>query len=280
MNRRARQTFLRDVRLAARFGDPEALDAALEGLRAEPAIAANREVPPDLLTRLLLPAGQALAAATVPAGYLDSLAASPYAAYRALAAAAWGERFARGQDPSPTLEALARDPRPEVRQALRLALQNAPRPRLAALTRAWLTPRTPPRSPRAVALAWDLAPQVLPPAELWDRAAVWAARDEAADLRPALVRALQQAAAQDPDLAVERLRAAWEQARWPAPVIAQVLAGPWAAARPDAVLDLLRALYARHGRRRWLTQALKALERQRAIADAEAVLRAWTQEHP
>ena len=280
MNRRARQTFLRDVRLAARFGDPEALDAALEGLRAEPAIAANHEVPPDVISRLLIPAGQALAAATVPVAYLNSLAASPYAAYRALAAIAWGERFARGQSPSPTLNALARDPRPEVRQALRLALQRAARPRLAAWIRAWLTPRTPPRSPRAVALAWDLAPQALPPAELWDRAAVWAARDEAADLHPALVRALQQAAAQDPDLALERLRAAWEHEHWPAPVIAQVLAGPWVATRPDAALALLRALHARHGRRRWLTQALKALERHHVIADAEAVLRGWTQERP
>ncbi len=271
MNRRARQALLRDVRLAARFGDPEALDAALEGLLEDPAVAANRDLPPDLISRLLVPAGQALAAPTVPDTYLDSLAASPYAAYRALAAAAWGERFARGAAPPRALERLARDPRAEVRTALQQALARAPQARRAALVRAWLTPRTPPRSPRAVALAWDLAPAVLSPAELWDRAAVWAARDEAADLRPALVRALHAAASRDPDLALQRLRAA----RWPAPLVAQVLAGPWAAARPDAALDLLRGLYARHGRRRWLTQALKALERHGALSDAAAVLRAW-----
>lgn len=272
MNRRQRQAWLQDVRLAARFGDPEVLDAALEGLRQHPAVAANRALPPDLVQRVLVPAGQALAAGPVSAAYLRSLAASPYAAYRALAAAAWGTRYARGRAAPDALLPLAADPRPEVRDALQAVLAAAPRARQAALVRAWLTPGPRPRSPRAVALAWALAPAVLSPAAVWDHAEAWAARDEAAALRPAIVAALQAVAARAPDLALQRLQAG----RLPPPWRAQVLAGAWAAARAPDALALLRALYVRYGRRRWLTQALRALARAGALDDdVDAVLRAW-----
>ncbi len=278
MNRRAQQAFLRDVRLAARLGTPEALDAALQGLLAEDTVAANRALPPRVLTRLIVPAGQALAVDTVPEAYRQRLARSPYAALRALAAAAWGTRFAHGQAPMRALEAVARDPRPEVRTALRLALTHAPPSRRAALVHQWLTPRTPPRSPRAVALAWEMAPDVLPPDELWRYATVWATHGEGPEWQPAMVRALHVAAARDPDLAMQRLRAAWTRERWPARLVAQVLAGPWAAHRAQDVLALLHDLYTRYGHRRWITQALKALERHAALDDAAAVLHAWQHE--
>ncbi len=278
MNRRQRQAWLQDVRLAARLGHEEALDAALAGLLAEPAVAANRPLPPDMVQRVLVPGGQALAAATVPEGYLRRLATAPYAALRALAAAALAQRFAQGRATLQALEPLARDARAEVRDALRAVLSTAPRSRLAALVRAWLTPRQPPRSPRVVALAWALAPHALPPQALWEEAARWARHEAWAALEPAVARALLAAAKADPALALRQLRVGLQQRRWPPTLAARVLGGPWAAAHAAEVLPLLRTLYARHGRRRWLTQALQALARRGAIDDPEAVLRAWERE--
>ncbi len=277
MNRRQRQAWLQDVRLAARLGHEAALDAALAGLLEEPAVAANRPLPPDMVQRVLVPGGQALAAATVPEGYLRRLATAPYAALRALAAAALARRFAQGRATSQALEPLARDARAEVHDALQAVLSTAPQPRLAALVRAWLIPRQPPRSPRAVALAWELAPLALPPSELWDQAARWVRHEAFAALEPAIVRALLAAAKADPALALQQLRTGLAQRRWPPTLAARVLGGPWAAAHAAEVLPLLRGLYARHGRRRWLTQALQALARRGAIDDPEAVLRAWEQ---
>ncbi len=280
MKRRQRLAWLQDVRLAARWGQAEALDAALDGLRAEPAIRANRRLSPEMVHQALVPAGRALAVASVPASYLRALARSPYAAYRAVAAAAWAQRYAQGRASLAVLEPLAKDPREEVRAALLAVLRTAPQKARQALVRTWLTPGPRPRSPRLIALAWDLAPDALPPAEVWERALVWAARDEAGDLAPALASALQAAARQDPALAWERLEQAWAMALLPPPLLARVLGGAWAARRPDAALRLLRELYWRYGRRRWLTQALQALQRHADLADVEALLRTWETERP
>ncbi|NPA07188.1 MAG: hypothetical protein GXO54_07300 [Chloroflexi bacterium] len=279
MARRANHDLLTDLRIAARFGHPDALDEVLARLMDDPSIAGNRVLPATRVQRELVPLGWALAEGAVDDAYLHSLVQSPYAAYRALAAVALARR--QGQAPNTergrALERLARDPREEVRVALRTALERGARegwPGLAAWVRGWLTRAQPPLSPRARALALTLAAEVLPETELWPMLAHVPNMDDAR-VQDALVHAFQRLARHNPDEALARLEAWWRTRRWPPMLVARAMSGPWLAAVWPRGQDLLRALYHKYGRRRWLTQPLKMLVREGVIDNVDALLQTW-----
>ncbi|NPA26285.1 MAG: hypothetical protein GXO36_01605 [Chloroflexi bacterium] len=275
--RRTAPDFLTDVRIAARFGHPDALDEVLGRLLQDRAIAANRTLPSTRVQRELVPVGQALAQGAVPDAYLFSLAESPYAAYRAIAAAALAHRQAQNRDEArqAVLERLARDARDEVHVALAQTLAQVPAsPALRAWLQDWLTRAQPPVSPRARALALRVAPRVFSPQALWARLPTV---PDAGDARvqDALVEAFQAAARRAPQQAMDQLRAWWREGRWPPALIARAMSGPWLLTVTPQGLELLAELYRRYGRRRWLTQPLKMLAREGAISDVDALLRSW-----
>ncbi len=286
-NRRdARQRrWLQDLRSAAALGTPDALALAVQGLLEDPAFAGNRPFPAGRVEAELLPAGEVLAPRRVPQRFLEELARQPLAVFRALAAVAWTLRYLQHPNgPRAWVERLARDDREEVRHAVLATLRRHGDRFPQAFQRLvtdWLE-RRPPASPRLQAIALELLPQAL--------------ADEPVDR---VMQRLERAPLQDHPL----VQKAWVQAvaalgaregptvlhhlgRWlltrprRAPWIAQALARPWAAQHPRQALHLLEAMYHRWGRRRWLTQALQALERQGVLPTSwQALLEQWT-EHP
>ncbi len=113
-----------DVRAAARLGDAESIGIALAGLLDWPEVAGNPDMEPAFVSQVLAPVGAALAAPGVPTNLLLGMAQDSQAAFRALAAAALCSRALAGDTPAcRTLNDLANDHRPEVRQAIAIALR-------------------------------------------------------------------------------------------------------------------------------------------------------------
>ncbi len=278
-----RRQWLQALSAAASLGNAEALALALDTLLEDGDVAANRPLSPGRVEKTLLPAGEILARPSVPERLLQELARSPYAAFRALAAAAWALRYLRGEPKAGThLEALAKDERDEVRHALVRVLRKhghqAPE-RVRALVDGWLAGR-PASSPRIQAVALYLLPL------LAEEEGVEAALDRLEKARlqnhPAVdeawVQALADLGRKDGSAVLHRF------GRWlltrprRAPRMAQALARPWAAHYPRQTLHLLEAMYHRWGRRRWITQALQALAREGALSKSvDDLLREWTE---
>ena len=241
--------WMQSLRSAAALGTPDALALAVQGLLEDKTIAANRPLPLGRVEKELLPAGEILAKPSVPRVFLEELGRLPYAAFRALAAAAWTLRYLRG-DPraKKPLEALAKDERDEVRHAVMATLRtHGPQhaPRFRELVQDWLE-KAPLQSHPVVQKAW--------------------------------VKAVAALGARDGPTVLHRF------GRWlltrprRAPWIAQALSRPWAARHPQQTLNLLQAMYHRWGRRRWITQALQALERAEVLPiPPEQLLQQWTE---
>ncbi len=276
-----RRQWMQALRSAAALGRPDGLALAVEALLEDRDVAANRPLPPGRVEKDLVPAGEILARPAVPASFLQELARQPYAAFRALAVAAWALRYLQGREEArPPLEALARDERDEVRHALLAVFRKhgdrAPQ-RVTALVDAWLRPRAG-VSPRQQAVALGLLPLVAQ----WEGVEAALDRLEKARLpsHPTVEHAWDQALAGlgllDGPAVLHRF------GRWllthprRGPRMARALARPWAARHPQPTLDLLEAMYHRWGRRRWITQALQALERAGALpAPPEEMMRRW-----
>ena len=254
-------------RAAARLGHPEALNEALDALATLPPIAANAALSEGEVGRVLVPLGEALAVPTAAVPLLRDLQKAPLAALRAVAAAALATRYLR-RLPAGTrdLARAAKDPRDEVRLALRLALRRhapqAPR-RLLDLLSDWLTATHPPRSPRQVAVALETLPALadaFPQEALALAAAQWNAEHPLA--QKALVTCLRELA--QAGLAEDVLTLLEDWAGQKAPplfVIGGTLSGRWALPHRARATALLDALEARYGPRRPLTNARKALGR-------------------
>lgn len=271
------------LRSAAALGTPDALALAVQGLLEDRTIAANRPLPLGRVEKELLPAGEILARPSVPRVFLEELGKLPYAAFRALAAAAWALRYLRGETRAKAhLEALAKDERDEVRHAVVATLRtHGPRytARFRALVQEWLT-RRPPPSPRVQAIALELLPRVVEEEEV-TVALDWLEKAPLQThpvVQKAWVRALSVLGARDGATVLHRF------GRWlltrprRAPWMAQALARPWAARHPQQTLNLLQAMYHRWGRRRWITQALQALERAGVLSiPPEQLLQQWTE---
>ncbi len=259
MNKRLFRELHTDLKAAARLGQTDALDAALDGLRRDPSVAANHNLDAAYVQRWLLPLGEALALPTVPSAYPRTLLTSPYAAIRAVGAAALGARYARKAAGPKELQSAAKDPREEVRLALQLALSAAPPDRLHRLVSDWLDAP----SPRQQALALHLL-SVLPPATarpLLPRLTPLSHSDHSLVLS-ALAEALATLAHTGHAAAVlETLRSWAARPSPPLGVICRALSHPWAATHAAEAHALLDDLARRYGQRRMITNALRALER-------------------
>ncbi len=286
MKETQQRQWMQSLRSAAALGAPDALALAVQGLLDDKTIAANRPLPLGRVEKELLPAGEILAKPSVPRVFLEELGRLPYAAFRALAAVAWTLRYLRGDAHAKTpLEALAKDERDEVRHAVMATLRtHGPQyaPRFQELVQEWLT-RRPPPSPRVQAIALALLPQVV---EGEDVTAVldWLEKAPLQNhpvVRKAWVKALSALGARNGPTVLHRF------GRWlltrprRAPWMAQALSRPWAARHPQQTLDLLQAMYHRWGRRRWITQALQALEREGVLTvSPDTLLQQWTETVP
>lgn len=254
-------------RAAARLGHPDALNEALDALAALPPIAANASLSEGEVGRVLVPLGETLALPTVAAPLLRDLQQAPLAALRAVAAAALAVRYLRSLPAGARdLARSAKDPRDEVRLALRLALRRhasqAPH-RLLDLLTDWLTVVHPPRSPRQVAVALHTLPTLASafPQEALTLAAAHRYAEHPVTQK-ALVTCLRELAQQGLAEPVLTLLEQWAQAP-PSPlfVISGTLSGRWALAHRERSMAILDALEARYGPRRPITNARKALRR-------------------
>ncbi len=254
-------------RAAARLGHPDALNEALEVLATLPPIAANATLGEGDVLRVLLPLGETLAVPTVAVEHLRDLQNAPLAALRAVAAAAMGTRYLRSLPAGARdLARSAKDPRDEVRLALRQALRRHASQdphRLLRLLTDWLTVVHPPRSPRQVAVALYTLPALAAdfPQEVLTLAAAHAQAEHPL-AQKALVTSLRELAQQGLAEPVLALLEQWAQApSAPLFVIGGTLSGRWALAHRERATAILDALEARYGPRRPITNARKALGR-------------------
>ncbi len=259
------QTILGDLRAAARLGTEEALDLALEPLGEWEDFRANRRLPAPAVRERLVPLGIALAAPTVPLGYVRGLAEEPLAGARAIAAAALLRRYLAGEKNAlAPLRRLAADRRQEVRVALLAALQPTgalPAERLHAFLRPLLSAKRPvPEAAALTAIAFlphlaESAPQEA--CALTETVA----RDERPTIRKALGDALREcatAAAAKEVLALLKNLAA--QNDLPAEMAARALRGSWHPPLIHERLALLEALEAKTGGTRALRRTRTELE--------------------
>ncbi len=254
-----------DLKSAARLGDPEALDWALEGFRRWPAFAANAPLDEADVQTILVPLGEILAMPTVSQAYLHEMAASSWAGIRALAAVALAARALEGRTaPEKWLRRLAADPRDEVRMALEAFLKkkaaDAPEVLLAMLT-SWKQVKQP-LSPRAAVLMLHVLPSL--PEDYAPRGLRLAAAfrdDSRPEVQRALGDALRRFATQGLDEKVLALLASWIEAPpTPAEAYARALRGSWPRCHRDRALALLASIENRFGTSRPLRRARQALE--------------------
>ncbi len=253
-----RNEWLFDLKSAARLGSAEALDAALEGLLAWRAVAANAPLDEEAVVRRLMPLGAVLSTPTVPEKYLLALAGRPLAGYRALAGVALTLRVLKGNpDLKPPLTRLAADKRPEVRLAVAAALGKYGQdafPQARDLLRDWLRPHHSPRvwqtALQAVAALAPVSPQ-----ELLAIVETLTPRQIAHPemMRP-LTKAMKRIAAFSPPQgqeAVLGVLAQWVQNEGAAVELSlRVLHAEWARRLPDLALGFLDALETFGGPRR------------------------------
>ena len=260
-----RDELMIDLKGAARLGSAEALDMALEGLKAWRALAANARLDEEAIVKKLVPLGEVLATPTVPRQYLLSLAKHPLAGYRALAGVALTLRVLKGEAPlKAALTQLAGDQRAEVRLAVATALGKhgaSHFPPARDLLRAWLRPAQSPRvwntALQAIAALAPTHPQELlaiveklPPRQITHP-----------DMMRPLAEAMKRIAAFSTPQGQEEVLsvlAQWVQNEHTAVELAlRVLHAEWARKIPDRALGFLDALEGFGGPRRLLrrTQA-------------------------
>jgi hypothetical protein len=249
--------FLNDLKAAARLGHPEAVEMALEGLRAFPQVAANHPLGDGFIDQVILPAGKILS--KLPAAQLHPLLDDPQTALRATAGVALAHRFGVGKDGNPKrLQIPAKDARPEVRTALAETLREvgeAHPERLLPLAEDWLA--VPSARQRSTALGFipALGQDILQNLDAFKA-------EQHPEVRAALVDALQALAQNDLAEPVLELLSHWgAEPRPNAWVIGRVLSGSWAASYPQEVKSILQTLHKIYGDRKAISNALKALQR-------------------
>gem|GEM_PF-630217 len=261
MNKAQIREILGDLKAAVRLGQSEAIEMALDGLRALPIVEANDRFEAGFLSQLIRPAGEILS--RLSAARLLPLLDDRPAALRAVGAAALAQRFLIGEDVNPEMIIRpARDARPEVRAALGETLREAGEAhpeRLLHLVETWL--RDPSPKVRTAALT---ALPALSPSYGEDILALIAPLkdDEDPGVCAAIVEAMQTIAQSGSAESVLRQVSAWgAEPRPNVWVISRTLSGSWAASHPREVKSILRDLYAKVGKTKEIAHALRALER-------------------
>ena len=252
---------LRDIKAAALFGQPEAIELALNSLRAIPAVAANDRMSGSIIEQVVLPAGQSLA--RLESKYLRPLLDDPLAAIRAVGAVGLAHRFLL--DKNATRKNLRRpgsDPRPDVRAALGRSLfeaWEANPERLLRLGTEWLAQPAPKLRHSALIFIPALAPKY--GQRIVDLLEPLGA-DKDREVRAAMVDSLKNLAGAGLAESVLGLLALWASAPRPNSwVVCRALSGSWAALHPSEAKSILQELQSKTGKTSDISNALRALKR-------------------
>lgn len=274
------RTLIRDIQAAARIGHIDSVYAALDGLLDLPQFSGNQSIPEPTLQQVVLPVGEALARPRLNAATLRPLVTHAYAVFRAVAGAALTFQYLREINGTTLkdLTTLAQDPRPDVREAIRLALlhsSSTATERLDALYETWLKSS----SPRLQTLALEILPQMPEENAIGKiRQIQTKALDPTGEFKKSLAETLSQLAAGAYPTEVLDILTAW--AALPEPdiwLISRCLAKPWAAEHPQQALALLETLTAHSGPHKQIRKALRNLHQRGAQAEVQTTIQAWQQ---
>lgn len=269
---------LRDIQAAARIGHTESLWAALDLLQDLPQVAGNHPMSESFINQVVLPVGEAVGAAQMNQSALRPLANHSLAVYRAAAGIALLRQYLDGRNGTTlqSVNALAQDPRQDVREAIRLAALHANQAdpqKLEELYQAWQSSG----APRLQALAYQLLPNlpgeiVLQKLETLEAEAL-ASQPE---VRKTLASTLSTLAANGHAEEVLAILARW--ASRPEPdhrIITRCLTNSWAARHPAESLQILTTLASRTGPKKRIRRALESLYRHGAGSEVLAALEDW-----
>jgi len=267
------RTLITDIKAAARIGHAESMWLALDGLLDLPEVAGNPQMSEAFIMQAVLPIGEVLSRSRLNLSLLRPLINEPTAALRAIAAAAFAQRFlTQGDAKEKDLKTLGQDPRKDVRQALTLALASQDQVEtLQPLVDSWLKARSPRLKAAAIQLLTrlpDNAFEVLKDLQI----------DSDPEVRSAVVDTLTALAQEASAVHVLDLLEHWVNAQenniW---VITKTLSGSWAAANAERALAILGKLKAHAGLHKHISSALKALQRHGAVEQVETALSQWDQ---
>ncbi len=272
------RTLLTNLKAAVRLGNVEAVETALDDLRAMPVVAGNQAIPESLVEQVILPVGEMLAAPQMDVEHLRSMAEESHTAMRAVAAVAIARRYLMDKHGlAEHLARLARDPRGEVRATLAHALQAAGATQpdmLYELAKSWLVAK----SPRQIQTALQMLP-ALPtdfiPAVLLELKSFSSTKDP--EVRAALAGALIALAEKGSAERVLTLLRGWAEqeataASW---IIVRALSAAWAGPYGPLAVEVLRLLILKIGPDQSFAAALRALERHGAEIAVAAARAAW-----
>jgi hypothetical protein len=276
-------SLLIDIKAATRIGHAESLWVALDSLFDLPQVAGNPPMQAAFIRQAILPIGEALATPRVASQMLRPLAKHDHAAMRAIAAAAYANRyFLDEQFEANDLAALGRDPRKDVRQALAFALGQAGKghpDRLAALLKGWIEDD----SPRLNALALQLLPS-LAEEDPGESMALLSGFQPTGDpgVRTSLVDCLVELAQGEHAVEVLSLLERWasEQGNnlW---VIRKTLSHSWVVAYVDRGLEIIANLAKQHGPEKAILKTLKAMRLHGAEEAITQAVERWKHDtHP
>jgi hypothetical protein len=271
-------SLLKDIQAAARIGHAESLWAALENLQDLPQIAGNHPLDKSFIIQVILPVGEAIGQAGIGHAMLKPLSGHPFSAYRAVAGVALIEQYLHGLNGTnlKALNVLVRDPRREVRDAIRLAVEHSGNPQAEKLNELFHTWQQSDAT-RVQALAYQILPS-LPEELVLDKLQALGKKDFTSqpEVRKVLSRTLSALAANGHAETVLRLLSQWAASKYSDHrMVADCLSRPWAAAYPAASLDLLTSLASHTSPGKRIRKVLQSLYRHGAEAEVRTTLAAW-----
>ena len=209
---------------------------------------------------------------------LKPLIGHPFAAYRAIGGVALIEQYLHGQNGTnlKSLNTLVQDPRSDVRDAIRLAVQHTGDPQADKLNELFQTWQQA-GSSRVQALAYQILPN-LPTEMLLDKLKMLEAEAITGqpEVRKTVSKVLSIIATDGLADNILAVLLEWSSREEPDPgVIAGCLSKPWAAAYPEQSLDILTRLTARTGAQKRIRKALQSLARHGAESDVLSALEDW-----
>lgn len=271
------RTLVRDIKAAARIGHIESLWVAMDSLAEIPEVKGNHPLSETFLHQVILPVAQALSGPRVSKPAIQPLLTHPKTGIRAASASALALRFLKGNGTTlKDLQALSKEPRKEVREAVALACQQAAPDHpdtLNELVEAWLGDS----SPRLQAIAIRLL-SGLPSAQAVKRLKQLSGANLPNDpeVRASMaeaVNALGQAGSGEEAVGILRLWADEpETFYWP---ITQCLAKGWAADYPKDAMEILTILARVKGPKKKIRNALQAFLHNGVSVLVRQTIQAW-----
>ncbi|MGD8456834.1 MAG: hypothetical protein PVF83_10640 [Anaerolineales bacterium] len=273
-------SLLTDIKAAARIGHAESLWMAMDGLFDLPEVAGNPPLKPTFIRQAILPIGETLATRRITAPMLHPLAHHDHAAIRAIAAAAYANRFFNDiQNEESVLDALGQDPRKDVRQALIFGVIQAGEgkpDKLAVLIERWIEED----SLRLQSVALRLLPSL---AEVNPDTGMKLLSEfqpsNFPEVRASLVECLVELAQREITEEILSLLQNWVAESgnnlW---VISKTFSRSWAVHHTDSILEILTLAAKQHGPEKAILKALKAMSRHGAEQAIEKAVERWEQD--